>query len=87
MKLGQRMWDLEMFLFCLFFIGKKVTSRMFSNENDPIERKIDDAGDRGELVEQYSCIGEGMRSSAKWKGWLRWSTNSLSIITGEKEEV
>lgn len=22
-KLGQRMWDLEMFLLCLFFIGKK----------------------------------------------------------------
>lgn len=75
-------------VFVLFvFYWKKVTSRMFSNENDPIERKIDDAGDRGELVEQYSCIGEGMRSSAKWKGWLRWSTNSLCIITGEKEEV
>lgn len=44
-------------------------------------------GKPSELVEQYSCIGEGMRSSAKWKGWLHWSTDSLSIITGEKEEV
>lgn len=40
-----------------------------------------------DLLEQYSHIGEGMRSSAKWNGWLSRSTNSLSIVTGEKRSI
>lgn len=62
-------------MFGLVFNGEKVTSGLFFNENDPIERKIAGAGERGGLLEQYSSVGEGMGCSAKGKGWPSRSRN------------
>lgn len=73
------------FLFGLVLRGEKVTLRFFFfNENDPIERNIADAGERGELLEQYSSVEEGDGFSTKWKCWPSRSRNSSSVRTGEK---
>ena len=49
----------------VFKQGKGNIKVVFFNENDPIERNIADAGERGELLEQYSSVEEGMGFSTK----------------------
>ena len=44
----------------VFKQGKGNIKVVFFNENDPIKRNIADAGERRELLEQYSSVEEGM---------------------------
>lgn len=68
----------------VFKQGKGNIKVVFFNENDPIKRNIADAGERRELLEQYSSVEEGMGFSTKGKCWPSRSRNSSSIRRGEK---